>query len=536
MADELDYTLLFRSLPALLLVLSPELRVAEATDAYLHATMRERDEIVGREMFDVFPDDPRDPGATGVRNLRRSLERVRREHVPDVMAVQKYGVRNPLPDDPDAFAERYWSPVNSPVLGADGRLQWIIHRVEDVTAFVHAAGDERALDASDGVRASVGDGSTVLRRMAADVVGRAQEIQEANRELRTTVAALAVARDQARAAEHRVSEILESITDAFCALDAHCRFTYVNRAAEELWGRGRETLLGRDLTEVTPAALGGDTLTRVERAMRARAPDEFETWAPAERKWLHVHLYPTADGLSVYLRDVTARRHMQERLALAQEEERRRLARELHDRMAQHLTAVALGVQALRQECGDHGTALRLLDQLQQLADRLGQEARALALSLRPTVLDDFGLASAIRDYVERWSADARIPVAIQMAGTEGLRLPFGMETAVYRIVVEALTNVARHADAGHVQVVLERHDDVLVAVVEDDGIGFDVDTVLRQRAEVRGLGLIGMQERAGLLGGTLVIDSSDAGTTVIARIPTGVGNGAVVPDAEAVR
>ena len=119
---------LFESLPGLFLVLTPGFVIVTASDAYLRATMTRRADIAGRSLFEIFPDNPGDPQADGVRNLRASLERVRQTLEPDTMAIQKYDVRRP----DGTFEERHWSPVNSPMLGPDGQLAHIIHRVEDV--------------------------------------------------------------------------------------------------------------------------------------------------------------------------------------------------------------------------------------------------------------------------------------------------------------------------------------------------------------------------------------------------------------------
>ena len=134
-AAETDFRRLFESVPGLYLVLAPDLTIVAVSDAYLRATMTRREEIVGRGVFDVFPENPDDPAATGERNLRASFERVLRDGVTDVMATQKYDIRNP---DVDAggFQVRYWGPVNSPVFGGDGSVECIIHRVDDVTDLV----------------------------------------------------------------------------------------------------------------------------------------------------------------------------------------------------------------------------------------------------------------------------------------------------------------------------------------------------------------------------------------------------------------
>src|SRR6185436_13083080 len=126
---EPDFRALFESAPALYLVLTPDLTIVAVSDAYAAATMTRRDEILGRGLFEVFPDNPDDPAATGVRNLRASLERVIQKRAPDSMAVQKYDIPRPASEG-GGFEERYWNPVNTPVLGKKGDLAYIIHRVE----------------------------------------------------------------------------------------------------------------------------------------------------------------------------------------------------------------------------------------------------------------------------------------------------------------------------------------------------------------------------------------------------------------------
>jgi signal transduction histidine kinase len=137
-ADAPDFRVLFESAPGLFLVLTPELTIVAASDAYLSATMTRREGILGRDLFDVFPDNPGDPAATGVGNLKASLARVIEQLCPDTMAVQKYDVRRPEAEG-GAFEVRHWRPMNTPVLDARGQLAYIIHRVEDVTELVRLA-------------------------------------------------------------------------------------------------------------------------------------------------------------------------------------------------------------------------------------------------------------------------------------------------------------------------------------------------------------------------------------------------------------
>src|ERR1700746_911378 len=119
-----DFQSLFQSAPGLYLVLTPDLKIVAVSDAYLRATMTKRNEILGRGIFEVFPDNPEDPEATGVRNLRSSLARVLQWKIADTMAIQKYDIRKPETEG-GGFEERYWSPLNSPVLGPEKKVTYI---------------------------------------------------------------------------------------------------------------------------------------------------------------------------------------------------------------------------------------------------------------------------------------------------------------------------------------------------------------------------------------------------------------------------
>jgi hypothetical protein len=170
------FQLLFESGPGLQLVLTPEFKIVAASDAYARATMTNISSILGNGIFEVFPDDPNDPAATGVQNLRASLERVVALRQPDTMAVQKYPIRRPSSQG-GGFEERYWSPVNSPVFKDTGELAYIIHRVEDVTDFVRGQG----LEGEQGKVAA--ELRSRAERMESEIFLRAQELAEANRRL-----------------------------------------------------------------------------------------------------------------------------------------------------------------------------------------------------------------------------------------------------------------------------------------------------------------------------------------------------------------
>jgi len=275
-----DHRALFESAPACLLVLAPrDLRIVAVSDAYLQATMTRREQIEGRLLFEVFPDDPADSQADGTRNLGASLERVRSLRRPDVMAVQRYSIRRPAEEGGD-FEERFWAPVNSPVLGADGEVQWIIHRVEDVTDYVRIA--QRTSEAAPKPEVEAG-------------------------------------RDLGRS----VLESLESVTDVIFTVDRDWRITYLNRAAEQMMQRPRAEVRGCVLWEKFFHIIGTEFEHAYRRAMAENVTVTVEAYYAPLGKWLEARAYPSPDELAIYLRDVGER--YQAREALRESEERARL-------------------------------------------------------------------------------------------------------------------------------------------------------------------------------------------------------------------
>jgi signal transduction histidine kinase len=201
------------------------------------------------------------------------------------------------------------------------------------------------------------------------------------------------------------------------------------------------------------------------------------------------------------------------RVIEAQESERRRLALELHDETGQALTSILLGLKSIRASSTDEA-AERAEAAVRSLVVQALQDVRALAVELRPAALDDFGLVPALERLAETFSERSGIQTMVE-ASLDG-RLPSEIETTLYRVVQEALTNVVKHAGAEHVSIVISSRDQSVAATVDDDGRGFESGTV---RADA--LGLLGMRERLGLVGGTLAIESSpEAGTTIAAQVP----------------
>ena len=201
----------------------------------------------------------------------------------------------------------------------------------------------------------------------------------------------------------------------------------------------------------------------------------------------------------------------------AQEEERRRISRELHDETGQALTSLLVQLKIL--ERTESETEIKAqVEEMRQLAVRTLQEVRRLAADLRPAALDDLGLIAALEGYVYDFARKTGIEADFLADDVTTMRLPRDVETVLYRVVQESLTNIARHAQARHVTIAIRQEEDTLYVEVTDDGHGFDVTDILS--AEQRGLGLLGMQERIELLGGQFSLDSTPgSGTRIEIRL-----------------
>lgn len=232
---ETIFKVLFESAPGLNLVLSPNLIIYAVSDAYANATMKKREDIVGKHLFEVFPDNPNDIKADGVSNLRASLNSVLQNKTAHIMAIQKYDIRRP----DGSFEERYWSPYNKPVLGPDGQVIFIIHRVEDVTNFVSLQKEQSEKEKmTDDLRARAVE-------MEVEIVKRSEEIQKLNQELEQKVAERTV----------ELESVNKVILDYKFALDSSCIVAvtdqkgiiqHVNDNFCNISKYSREELIGQD--------------------------------------------------------------------------------------------------------------------------------------------------------------------------------------------------------------------------------------------------------------------------------------------------
>jgi len=206
------------------------------------------------------------------------------------------------------------------------------------------------------------------------------------------------------------------------------------------------------------------------------------------------------------------------RLVEVQESERRHIARELHDEAGQALVSLRYGLRLLEREIDEGGSVTERVAELVQRTDTVIDSLHRLAADLRPASLDHLGLEAALRQYSRSAGSELGLAVRFKARGFTGERLPAVVETDLYRVVQEAMTNVVRHARATRVDVLVERRGGRVMVMVEDDGVGFEPDQV--QRGDH--FGLLGIRERAEALGGTLTVESAPgAGTTVVVEVPS---------------
>jgi two-component system, NarL family, sensor histidine kinase UhpB len=296
-----------------------------------------------------------------------------------------------------------------------------------------------------------------------------------------------------------------------------------------------------------------DALTRALRhclANRSAIDLELRASSANGLRWIRLtgRLPPTQPEASQVIHGVVAdieprkraeadRLDLLRRLAEAQESEQRRIARELHDQVGQTLTGLSLGLKGLQSMTETGGSSAVLRDRISWLMDltkNISRDIHRAAADLRPTAIDDIGLEKALAAHLEEWTKTSGVPVDLQRLGP-ARTIPLAIETAVYRIVQEALTNVAKHANACAVSVVIELREHFVRLVIEDDGVGLDPERV-REGPVIRTadnrvcLGLTGIRERLAVLRGSMTIESApDTGTTLFVYIPIPPGEEAPI-------
>jgi signal transduction histidine kinase len=352
--------------------------------------------------------------------------------------------------------------------------------------------------------------------------------------------------DHARAIEgatHPYHGLLNAMTDGAALLTPDGGILFGNRRLEELARAPFDDLRGRWFPQFVAPAQRPEFTASLRKSLGHDHAREFTLdGATATPVWIALSSIPlesfpgeaapiASDGATVVMAIVTdltarkraeaARTELMKRLITAEDDERRRIARELHDETGQSLTALLIGLRTIEDRAGTN--AVRSAAQrLRRVTARTIDEVGRLARGLYPSVLDDMGLAAAMRRHVNDFAKSFRVAITLRLGRCNSAEHSLLLQTTVYRILQEALTNAARHARARMIGVELKDEGSTLELVVRDDGVGFDVGATLEKAS---GLGLHGMQERVALLGGSVdLLSKPGEGTTVRARIPTGIG------------
>ncbi|MDQ3753149.1 MAG: PAS domain-containing protein, partial [Acidobacteriota bacterium] len=400
-----------------------------------------------------------------------------------------------------------------------------------------------------------------------------EELQSVNEEIQTVNSELKNKLDELAVANSDLQNLITSTDLATIFVDRDLNIKFYTPRAEDIFSLIPSDV-GRALSDITHRLDYADLLQDVGRVLGDMHKTEREV-ASRDGRWYVAQMIPyratedRADGVILTFVDFTRRkgaenetqkakegleRHtvalmetnsalqaevrerqlaehergqLLRRIVFAQEDERRRIAREMHDQFGQQLTALKLKLEKLQKDCGEQTKLCEQIEALQVIAEQLDADVGYLVWEMRPSALDDLGLEAALSSYVRNWPQHFGVPVQLHASGMDKERLTPELETTLYRIAQEALNNVAKHSQAAGVAVMLERRAGQVSLIIEDDGVGFDLQQTFG--TDGKGLGLIGMRERAALVGGTVEIESQpDGGATVIVRIaaPPALGIG----------
>lgn len=327
-----------------------------------------------------------------------------------------------------------------------------------------------------------------------------------------------------RESEERYRELFENARDAIYVHDLEGNYIRVNRATETLTGYERDEIVGRNFVEFVAAehVRYGHKSFYAKLAKQGETAFEVDVIAkdgrrvPVEVRSRAIYENGVMVGVQGTARDITERKLAQDALQMfsrqlieAQEDERRRISRELHDQIGQILTAIKMNLYTVQPVRYTSEISSYVKDNIEAVDEAL-RLVRDLSVDLRPPVLDDFGLVTALCWYVDRYTkrTGLEVDVVIELPD-RNQRFSRHLETACFRIAQEALTNIVRHAQASQVLLKVAKDGNVLLLSIKDNGIGFDLESLRKRAPCAATLGLVSMQERAHVAGGTIGIDSA---------------------------
>jgi PAS domain S-box-containing protein len=299
-----DYKALFENVPGLYLILLPDFTSTAVSNSYAAATMTVREHIIGKNLFEVFPDNPDDKFADGESNLRYSLNTVLKTKQTHTMAVQKYDIRRP----DGSFEVRWWSPVNKPVLTQNGEVQYIIHRVEDVTEYIRNQESWVKKDIQiEGLERKVSD-------MEMEIYARAQKIQQMNADLEKLVEERTA---ELMKTEQQFRHTLDNMLEGAQIIGFDWRYKYVNDALVKHSKYTREELVGFTVQEKYPGIENTPTYKFYERCFNERVPIHVENYfqfPDGSTGWFELSFQPIPEGIFVLSIDITERKKAEEQL------------------------------------------------------------------------------------------------------------------------------------------------------------------------------------------------------------------------------
>ena len=419
---------------------------------------------------------------------------------------------------------------------------------------------EDRIDEEPGILARIRSGEkvdhyeTVRRRKDGTLIDVSLTVSPLRNAAGEIFGASKIARDitQTKRAQRELSmlaAIVESSDDAIISKDLNGIITSWNGGAERMFGYTADEAIGRSVTMLMPPERTDEEPGILDRIRRGEKVDHYETVRVRKdgtRFEISLSVSPILDaegrvvGASKIARDISERvraqaaareKEMMQRIVRAQESERQRIARDLHDALGQKMTGLRLLIGTMLEKCDGYDPGSFEFQHLKQLTAQMDQDIGFLSWELRPTELDSLGLADAVKSFVREWSRQHGIETNFHFGPAPGEKgradIPAEVEVNLYRIVQEALNNVLKHAAATNVSVVLNIRKGDISLTVEDDGKGFDPGGAGQTNDTHHGFGLTGMRERVELIKGSMDIESEPGrGTAILIRVPRGAADG----------